>query len=414
MTDTTASESSAPAPAPGRGAARVRWAVAVVLLVLGTLLVPVTVLATWARNQIGDTDRYLATVAPLASDAAIQSAVADRLSTAVTGAVDVPKIVDDAVGPKGKVLAAPLQLALGSAVDTLALKVVRSNAFERVWTDANRVGHDQLVKLLTGDSKGPRPALLIDLRGASGSVVSRLEQAGLPVATVGGPNGPQVTLELFSGKQIDRIRSVYHLGDLAVSALPWVTLLVLAGAVLVAPRRRSGIVAAGTAVVVGAAIVLIGLAVGRALFLDAVPPSGSTTAAAHLFDTLVRFVRGATRALLATGLLVVVAGWLAGPGRAATSVRRAVGRATTAAGTTAAAHGADGGAAGRWAALHAGALRGLVGVVAALVLLLWDRPTATVVVWTGVAAAVALVVLEVLVRSAGGAAAAVDAGPSDD
>src|SRR6201995_3011376 len=53
-----------------------RPVVATVLLVLVGLLAPMSVLATWAHDEVGDTDRYVQTVAPLASDPAVQNAIA--------------------------------------------------------------------------------------------------------------------------------------------------------------------------------------------------------------------------------------------------------------------------------------------------------------------------------------------------
>ena len=69
-----------------------------------------------------------------------------------------------------------------------------------------------------------------------------------------------------------------------------------------------------------------------------------------------------------------------------------------------------GGAVGRWAGEHRSLLRGLVGLVAAATLILWSRPTANVVLWLALASLVALLLIEVLVRSAQGT----DGGPDAD
>ena len=57
-------------PTPTAGpAARRRWrtVVAALLLVLACLLAPLSLVAVWTRNQLIDTDRYVATVTPLAA-----------------------------------------------------------------------------------------------------------------------------------------------------------------------------------------------------------------------------------------------------------------------------------------------------------------------------------------------------------
>jgi len=66
-------------PAQGQAAGprpdgRQRWRtiVASLLIVLGCVLAPLSVVAVWTRNQVTNTDRYVATVAPLASDPVIK------------------------------------------------------------------------------------------------------------------------------------------------------------------------------------------------------------------------------------------------------------------------------------------------------------------------------------------------------
>ena len=70
---------------------RQRWRtiVAVVLIVIGCVLAPLAGVAVWARNQVTNTDRYVRTVAPLATDPAIQTAVADQLTAQVFTYLDV-------------------------------------------------------------------------------------------------------------------------------------------------------------------------------------------------------------------------------------------------------------------------------------------------------------------------------------
>jgi hypothetical protein len=55
-------------------AGRQRWRtiLAVLLIVVGCVLAPLAGVAVWARNQVTNTDRYVRTVEPLASDPAIQ------------------------------------------------------------------------------------------------------------------------------------------------------------------------------------------------------------------------------------------------------------------------------------------------------------------------------------------------------
>src|SRR5882672_10613474 len=77
---------------------RVRSFFSALLIVLACVLAPLTVAAVWIADEVGDTDRYVATMAPLASDPAIQAGVANRVTTQVTSAIDVNGLVGDLQG----------------------------------------------------------------------------------------------------------------------------------------------------------------------------------------------------------------------------------------------------------------------------------------------------------------------------
>ena len=71
-----------PPPGPA-GRRRFGWRalVATILIVLGCLLAPVSVLAVWAASEIGNTGRYVATMEPLVHNPAIQNALTDKITT---------------------------------------------------------------------------------------------------------------------------------------------------------------------------------------------------------------------------------------------------------------------------------------------------------------------------------------------
>src|SRR5436309_13245020 len=77
---------------------RKRWRapVAVVLIMLGCILAPVSVLAVWTANQVSDTSRYIANIEPLIHDPAIQNALTDKVSTQITSRLNVTGVTDQA------------------------------------------------------------------------------------------------------------------------------------------------------------------------------------------------------------------------------------------------------------------------------------------------------------------------------
>src|SRR5215471_3825602 len=70
----------------------VRWTGAVVLLLVAALLITAALVARFARGELLDTDRYVETVAPLATDPAVQDAVINRVSNELNAQIDVPAL----------------------------------------------------------------------------------------------------------------------------------------------------------------------------------------------------------------------------------------------------------------------------------------------------------------------------------
>ena len=108
-----ATQPAAPPPARGRpGGRRWRPVVATLLIVVGCVLAPLSVVAVWTRNQVTNTDRYVATVTPLARDPAIQNAITDQITAQVFSYIDVQGLTNqavDALAERGLTPALPVE-----------------------------------------------------------------------------------------------------------------------------------------------------------------------------------------------------------------------------------------------------------------------------------------------------------------
>src|SRR5271166_2962589 len=77
---------------------RVGWRtpVATLLIVIGCLLAPLSVLGVWTANQVSNTSRYVENMAPLASDPAIQRALTDKITNEISSHLNVVGLTDAA------------------------------------------------------------------------------------------------------------------------------------------------------------------------------------------------------------------------------------------------------------------------------------------------------------------------------
>ena len=92
-------EAAEPGGRPGKAHRhRFSWRtpVASLLIILGCILAPVSVLAVWTANQVSDTSRYVANVAPLIKDPAIQNALTNKLTSEIVTKIDVKRLTDQA------------------------------------------------------------------------------------------------------------------------------------------------------------------------------------------------------------------------------------------------------------------------------------------------------------------------------
>ena len=294
------------------------------------LLTPVSIVALWLNNQVTDTGRYVQNVKPLSSNAAIQSYVADNITTELFARVDISKYVKEALPDRAQVLAGPLTTALQSFVREATLRIIQTDQFQKLWVQANRVAHAQLVNVLTGKetagvSTTRNGEVQIDLSSVAKLVSDQLQSTGIdlfariPAADIGGK------ITLFQSNDLYKARRAVSILNTLAYVLPFVVFGAFGGAIYLSRSRRRGFVLAAAAFTIGALLLAIFLFVARGLYLDAATNKDFPfDAAAAVYDTLVRFLDTAVRAVLTFSIVVLITVFFAGPSRFATWFRARV------------------------------------------------------------------------------------------
>ncbi|WP_405708976.1 MULTISPECIES: hypothetical protein [unclassified Streptomyces] len=390
------------ARSPARHRPRARSFLAVLLIVVAAVLTPLSIVSTWAKNQIGDTDNYVAMMAPLASDPDVQTAVADRVTGAVMAHLDVKTLLAD-VSPADRPvldkalskLSGPLTTGISNFVRGTTEKFVSGDAFAKIWTDLNRSAQSAVLKALSGSGGGAvkltGDTVTIDLAPVIDRVKQRLVDRGLGVAA----KIPEIHTDftVLTSDSVGKAKKWFRALQIIGFWLPLAALALAAGGVLLAVRRRRALVTTALAVAAGAAVLGLAMWVGRAFYLDSLPSAVSQPAAGTVFDALVDPMRALVRMVVTLGIVVALAAWLTGGGRAPGRVMAmwsgGIGAVRDAAGFT-------GGPVGRWVHRARRPLNWTVVVVAAAVLVVWDRPTALVTVWIALCALIVLAVVEFL------------------
>ncbi|MGH4035105.1 hypothetical protein ACQB60_40005 [Actinomycetota bacterium Odt1-20B] len=278
---------------------KARSALSAVLLVLACLLVPLGALSTWAKLEIEDTDRYVATMAPLASDSDVQGAVADAVTDSVMKDIDV----------------GPLQGTVETFVREAVQSFTETAAFQTAWNAANRAAHDAVQDALNNESDSE---VTIDLAPITEQVKKQLVEDGTPFAQRIPVQHTQVTV--MKSQDLGELRKGFHMLQVAGLWLPAAAVVLGVGGILLAVHRRRAVTATALGAALGAGALAIALAVGRGTTLDDLPPDVSKAAAGAVYDALTDSLRTASWVLIGVGLAVALGNWLWG--RLATTRRR--------------------------------------------------------------------------------------------
>ena len=173
-----------------------------VLVFLIALLVPVTAATVWVRHTVLNTDNYVSTVAPIASDPAVTAAVARTATDELFTALDPQQLVADALPPRASFLAAPITNGIKGFVQSQVTNILDSNAFQQIWTTANRVAHQALLKVLNGQAEALQTTngqVVLNLVPLLNNVLAAVQTQASELI------GKQVTLPTLSGNELPSV-----------------------------------------------------------------------------------------------------------------------------------------------------------------------------------------------------------------
>lgn len=389
-----------------------------VLVIVAALLFPIALTAFWAQKTLVDTQRYVETVAPLAKDPTIQKAVSEQVSTAINNQIDASGQVESILAdyPKLKPLAGPITAGLHSLVNSTVDKVVTSDQFSGLWATVNTQVQQGVIKVLSSDaSSGPitiqGDQVILDTGDLIEAVKQRLVERGFSwAANIPVPPAVDRQIVLLTSPQLAQARLAYQIAQPVSQWLIFAVLLLFVAAVLVAVRRARMVIAVGVAIILGAALVRLGLAYGE-LQVEA-NLSGTTWAIAqNAFTTiLTQYLVVAIRTAFVLGLVLAVVGWYLSDTKSAVASRAYLSKVLDGAGASAGDTAL--GRVGGWFARTRTFWRFAIPALAVLLLVFQTPLTGSTILWITLLAVVAFVVLEFLV--AAGRAAGADAGGADE
>ena len=340
----------------GPRAPRTRRIFAWVLVVLASLLIPISVISVWAIRTVTNTDQYVATLAPLARNPVIVDHLAQKATDELFSTHIVQDKVTAALPAEAKPIVTPIVAQVHSYVYGLALKVFESPRFGQLWDTLNRRSHDAVIDVLTGKQtplvqkleKGG--GIAVNVTPALNNLINEANSKGVtlfnplkPILTKGNSLGVTVV----SKSQVSKFTGLFN----AIVTLKWVIpivalVLAILGIVIAVEHRKTLLrMAIGIALIT--LLLLAGLSAGRITFINQAGHTFNRQVAGAVWDTMLRFLVTDLRWMLLVVVLIALGAWLAGPARYAVWIRSTVAKG------------------GRWVGMQARELTGGAGRVAA-------------------------------------------------
>lgn len=311
--------------APARKQSRGRGAAVWVVLVVAGLLLLLSSFAVWINRVALNTNQFADTSGELLDNPAIRAAIANRAVDELYASVDVQAELQDLLPQGYKGLSGPISAAGRQGAYQVVDRALQQPRFQALFKATVEETHRTLVEVLKGG--GTRVST------QNGEVILNMRAIILEAADRLGI-GPQVASRLpdNAGKivilrsdELGTAQNVFQLLKTLAWLLPLLTLAAFGLAVWLAHDRRRAVRGIGATLAVVGIVGLIAARLTGNYVVDALVASHDDRQAANdAWNILTDLMRGSFRLMVVVGLLFLIAAWVAGPGRKALSVRRAL------------------------------------------------------------------------------------------
>ena len=299
-----------------------RRALPIIIIVLATVIGIVSVFALWAKRQLLETETWTTTSEELIQDADIQSALNTFIVTAIFDNVDVEAELANRLPPQLAPLAAPISGALRSGADDVVAKALSEPKVQQLFVDASAAAQSKLIALIDDEGEfvsTTSGVVTLDLKSVLESVTAQL---GLPDVAAKLP--PEASsIEIMKSSELDAAQKGLNLLQKVGYVLTALVLLLYAAAIALAgDRRRQTLRAVGFSFIVVGVVVLFARGAAGNLVVSSLSEVASSDAAVssvyHIGSSL---ILETGQSIVLYGIVLVLAAWLAGPTRWATSIR---------------------------------------------------------------------------------------------
>ena len=309
-----------------------------VLVVVVSILFPLSVMAVWITNTLTNTDHFVTTMAPIATNPVIINNASTRITNELFSSLDVQKRIEKVLPAKAAPVAAPLTSTLHDFVYKQVHRTLSSPYFAKIWNNGNRRVSSTLVAVMSGQSTKTTRALrngravVINITPIATKAISSLDAKGItffdPLKQVFNSADKYVSITLLTQQQVHQATGIFNLVKKLKWAVPLITLVLAAAAIGISVRRRKTLLRVALGGSIGIVVFLIALRlVRRSAINTSVKQDLNPQSTAIIFDTLLRYLKDGLWLVLVILLVIAVITWFVGPARYAVALRHQIARA---------------------------------------------------------------------------------------
>jgi hypothetical protein len=319
-----------------------------VLLVLATILTFFAMFSVWVNRQALNTNDWVSTSSQLLEDPEIRAQLAPYLVDQLFTHVNVEARLAAALPPRAQALAGPAAAGLQQLGNKAALRLLDSPKVQQAWRNANRAAHQKLIKVINGGGKVVTTQggdVTLNTRALVEALAQKLgiEQSKVNAVSqqLQGAKGQAAkkTLQQKTGVQLpantgqlvilhsNHLKTVQN-GAKAIRHLAvWLTilglLLFVLAVYLARGWRRETLRTVGFCFLgLGLLVLLARTALGNKVVENLVTNESVRPAGHSVWSIGTGLLQEEAQAMAGYGIVIILAAWIAGPGRLATRIRR--------------------------------------------------------------------------------------------
>ena len=165
----------------------------------------------WLNHTLLTTDGWVEAVGPVTKDPAVQDAVANAVVQEYSRQENIRAWVQEQLPEKSEELAGPIITLLQMAARQVVKFIISSDAFEGIWTEANRLSHSLAmagftrVDQIDGQLVERAESMEIDLQGIIETLRQELQRRGLGFIL---PEGITAQLAILQSERFVRFLNI--------------------------------------------------------------------------------------------------------------------------------------------------------------------------------------------------------------